>query len=123
MAERNLHTAGESRIGVELTADGQAGVVRVTREWPKDASLDSTKSFAQPPGAPRQPLSTMNWSAPLEVSRRFLSCSELGALVSGRPSDMYDALQAILGLDQLVSAEKLLTDARSSGSARMILSV
>ncbi|MGH3305550.1 MAG: hypothetical protein ACRDOK_28575 [Streptosporangiaceae bacterium] len=54
----------------------------------------------------------MNWSAPLEVLRPFLSYSELGALVSGRPSDMYDALQAILGLDQLVSAEKRLTDAR-----------
>ena len=109
---RNLHTAGESRIGVELTADGEAGVVRVTREWPEGTSLDSAGSSVQPPGAPRRPLSTMNWSVPLEVFRPFLSYSELGALVSGRPSDMYDALQAILGLDQLVSAEKRLTDAR-----------
>lgn len=109
---RNLHTTGESRIAVELTADGQAGVVRVTREWPEHASLDSAESFAQSPGAPRRPLATMNWSAPLEVFRPFLSYSELGALVSGRPSDMYDALQAILGLDQLVTAEKRLTDAR-----------
>jgi hypothetical protein len=53
----------------------------------------------------------MNWSAPLEVFRPFLSYSELGALVTGRPGDMYDALQAILGLDQLVSAGKRLTDA------------
>jgi energy-coupling factor transporter ATP-binding protein EcfA2 len=109
---RNLHTAGESRIGLELTADGEAGAVRVTREWPKDAGLDGAGSLVQPPGAPRRPLSTMNWSAPLEVFRPFLSYSELGALVSGRPSDMYDALQAILGLDQLVSAETRLTDAR-----------
>ena len=109
---RNLHTTGESRIGVELIADGQAGALRVTREWPQDASLDGAESLVQPPGASRRPLSTMNWSAPLEVFRPFLSYSELGALVSGRPSDMYDALQAILGLDQLVSAEKRLTDAR-----------
>jgi hypothetical protein len=54
----------------------------------------------------------MSWSAPLEVFRPFLSYSELGALVSGRTSGMYDALQAILGLDQLVTAEKRLTDAR-----------
>lgn len=33
----------------------------------------------------------MNWSAPLEVFRPFLSYSELGAPVSGMPSDMYDA--------------------------------
>jgi energy-coupling factor transporter ATP-binding protein EcfA2 len=109
---RNLHTTGESRIGLELTADGQAGMIRVTREWREHASLDSAESLVQSPGAPRRPLSTMNWSAPLEVFRPFLSYSELGALVSGRPSDMYDALQAILGLDQLVSAEKRLTDAR-----------
>lgn len=73
--------------------------MRVTREWPKHASLDSAVSSVQPPGEPRRPLSTMNWSASLEVFRPFLSYSELGALVSGRPSDMYDALQAILGLD------------------------
>jgi energy-coupling factor transporter ATP-binding protein EcfA2 len=109
---RNLHAAGESRIGLELTADGQAGVVRVTREWPEHAGLDSTESVVQPPGAARLPLAAMNWLTPLEVFRPFLSYSELGALVSGRPSDMYDALQAILGLDQLVAAEKRLTDAR-----------
>jgi hypothetical protein len=109
---RNLHTTGQSRIGIELTADGQAGVVRVTREWPEHASLDSAESTVQSPGAPRRPLAAMNWSAPLEVFRPFLSYSELGALVSGRPSDMYDALQAILGLDQLVSAEKRLGEAR-----------
>jgi energy-coupling factor transporter ATP-binding protein EcfA2 len=109
---RNLHTTGESQIGVELAADGQAGVVRVTREWPMDTGLDSAESQVQPPGAPRRPLSAMNWSVPLQVFRPFLSYSELGALVSGRPSDMYDALQAILGLDRLVGAEKRLTDAR-----------
>jgi len=109
---RNLHTTGESRVGLELTADGRAGLVRVTREWPEGASLDGAESLVQLPAAPRRALSTMDWSAPLEVFRPFLSYSELGALVSGRPSDMYDALQAILGLDQLVGAEKRLTDAR-----------
>lgn len=109
---RNLHTAGESRIGVDLAADGQSGVARVTREWPQGASLESAESLVQLPGAPRRPLSAMGWSAPLEVFRPFLSYSELGALVSGRPSDMYDALQAILGLDQLVSAERRLTSER-----------
>lgn len=109
---RNLHTTGQSKISVEMVVDGQAGVVRVAREWPEHASLDSAESTVQPPGSPRQPLAAMGWSAPLEVFRPFLSYSELGSLVSGRPSDMYDALQAILGLDQLVSAEKRLTEAR-----------
>jgi predicted ATPase len=109
---RNLHTKGGSSIGVELTADGQPGVIKVLREWTPDAGLDDATSSAQLPGAPRQPLSALSLSSPLGLFRPFLSYSELGALVSGRPSEMYDALEAILGLDQLTSAIKRLTEAR-----------
>jgi recombinational DNA repair ATPase RecF len=109
---RNLHTAGDSRITVELTADGQQGAIKVTRDWPPGAGLDSAASCVQVPGSARKPLDTMSWSAPLDLFRPFLSYSELGALVSGKPTEMYDAIQAILGLDQLVSAERRLTDAR-----------
>jgi len=109
---RNLHTAGDSKITVELAEDGQQGTIRVTRDWPAGAALDGVASYVQVPGAPRKPLDTTGWSAPLELFRPFLSYSELGALVSGKPTEMYDAMQAILGLDQLVSAERRLTDAR-----------
>ena len=109
---RNLHTSGGSRVCVELTADDQPGAIRITRDWAAGAGLDSTESFVQVSGQPRQPLATADWSTPLQLFRPFLSYSELGSLVSGRPSDMYDALQAILGLDQLISAEKRLTEAR-----------
>jgi recombinational DNA repair ATPase RecF len=109
---RNLHTTGDSKITVELTADGQQGAIKVTRDWPPGAGLDSAASYVQVPGVPRKPLDTMSWSKPLDLFRPFLSYSELGALVSGKPTEMYDAIQAILGLDQLVSAERRLTDAR-----------
>ncbi len=109
---RNLHTDGSSSICVELTADGQPGVIKVNRDWLAGADLDDAESFAQEPGKPRQPLAALNLSAPLEAFRPFLPYSELGALVSGKPSEMYDALEAILGLDQLDSAVKRLTDAR-----------
>jgi DNA repair exonuclease SbcCD ATPase subunit len=109
---RNLNTSGESRISVELTADGQPGVIRVNRDWPAGAGLDDAESFAQARGQQRQPLTALNLSAPLELFRPFLSYAELGGLLSGKPSEMYDALQAILGLDQLLGAEKRLTDAR-----------
>jgi hypothetical protein len=109
---RNLHTAGDSRISVELTADGQPGVIRITLDWTAGSGLNGAESFVQASGAPRQPLTAQNWSATLELFRPFLSYSELGGLVSGKPSEMYDALQAILGLDQLISAEKRLNDAR-----------
>jgi recombinational DNA repair ATPase RecF len=109
---RNLHTSSGSKISVELTADGKAGVLRVGREWRPGEDLDDAKPFAQLPGQQRQPLAGLNWERPLELFRPFLSYSELGALIGGTPSQMYDAVQAILGLDQLVTAENRLAGAR-----------
>jgi AAA domain len=109
---RNLHTHGGSRVAVGLAEDGQPGVVNVVREWSAGAALEAATAFVQVPGAPRQPVGSRGWPGPLELYRPFLSYSELGALVSGKPSEMYDALQAILGLDQLIDAERRLSEAR-----------
>jgi len=108
----NLHTAGNSRIAVALMADGQPGVITVERVWQPSARLEDAAVFVQEPGKSRRPLESLGWARPLELYRPFLSYSELGALVAGRPSDMYDALQAILGLDQLIEAERRLADVR-----------
>lgn len=103
---RNLHAGDTPRIEIALAADGQLGVVKVISEWSHGAALDRATVFAQRPGGQRQPLDSLGWSAALQVYRPFLSYSELGALVEGRPSEMYDALQSILGLDQLIDAER-----------------
>ena len=108
----NLHTTGGTRICAELTADGQAGAIKVVREWSDGARLDDATSYVQAHGQARQPLTKAGWSAQLELFRPFLSYAELGALLNGRPSEMYDAIQAILGLDQLVDAEKRLNAQR-----------
>jgi AAA domain len=105
---RNLHSPDVSSIQVDLTADGQPGIFRVTRHWSPGADLDTAQSVIQAHGQRQQPLATADWARQIELFRPFLSYSELGALVSGKPSDMYDAVQAILGLDQLVGAEKRL---------------
>jgi predicted ATPase len=109
---RNLHAAGASRITVGLAADGQAGMTTVVREWPQDAELEDAVAYLQEPGRPRQADGAGKWAAPLELYRPFLSYSELGTLVDGKPSEMYDALQAILGLDHLIDAERRLGGAR-----------
>jgi predicted ATPase len=105
---RNLHTSGETRICAELASAGRPGVIEVVREWPAGARLDGATSYVQAHGQPRQPLAEADWSHQLELFRPFLSYAELGALLNGRPSEMYDAIQAILGLDQLVDSEKRL---------------
>ena len=105
---RNLHTPGQTRICAKLAAAGQSGVIKVVREWPAGARLDDATSYVQAHGQPRQQLTEAEWSPKLELFRPFLSYAELGSLLNGRPSEMYDAIQAILGLDQLVDAEKRL---------------
>jgi len=109
---RNLHTAGTSRITVKLATDGQAGTTTVAQEWPPETLLEDATAYVQEPGGPRQYGGAVQWAGPLELYRPFLSYSELGTLVDGKPSEMYDALQAILGLGQLIDAERRLTAAR-----------
>lgn len=109
---RNLHASDPTRVVVELSVDSQPGVTRVTHEWAPDADLEAATSTVQRPGAKVEPLAALGWEQPLELYRPFLSYAELGALVDGRPSDMYDALQAILGLDALLNAEQRLNELR-----------
>jgi hypothetical protein len=113
---RNLHAPDTSAITVQLTEDGEPGTTTVTREWAVGAALDDAQARIETAGVP-QPLAAKGWTRPLELYRPFLSYSELGALVSGQPSKMHDALQAILGLDVLTDTERTLNDSRRSAES------
>ncbi len=113
---RNLHDPDTTAITVQLTEDGEPGTTTVTREWAPGAGLDDARAHAEAAGVP-QPLAAKSWARPLELYRPFLSYSELGALVSGQPSKMHDALQAILGLDVLNGTERTLNDSRRSAES------
>lgn len=109
---RNLHHPRTARIAVELAVNGVAGTSTVVCEWQPGADLSEASAFVQLPGKARTSLDALGWASALDMYRPFLSYAELGALVDGKPSDMYDALQAILSLDRLLSMERLLGDAR-----------
>ena len=115
---RNLHTPKKepTAIALQLTEDGISGTTTVTRDWASGAALDSANEHVWI-GDSEQSLTDKGWARPLELYRPFLSYSELGALVSGRPSSMHDAMQAILGLDLLTSMEKRLTEERRTAEA------
>ena len=115
---RNLHTPKDepTTIAVQLAEDGAPGITTVIREWAPGAVLNRANEHVWA-GDTGQSLADKGWARPLELYRPFLSYSELGALVSGRPSSMHDAMQAILGLDLLTGMEKTLTDERRSAEA------
>ncbi|MDG4829334.1 AAA family ATPase [Solwaraspora sp. WMMD1047] len=109
---RNLHTTGDSRIKVRLGVEGQRGGATVECHWAGGAGLSEGITHLQAVGGQRQSVADLGWKQPLELYRPFLSYSELGGLIGGKPSEMHDSLQLILGLGRLVEVETMLKTAR-----------
>ncbi|BCJ61821.1 AAA family ATPase [Micromonospora endophytica] len=109
---RNLHATENPRIHVRLGIEGHRNGASVECSWAPGADLDDRTSFLQISGERRQSVADLGWEQPLELYRPFLSYSELGGLLSGRPSEMHDSLHRILGLSRLVDIEAMLKTAR-----------
>ncbi|MFI5720031.1 AAA family ATPase [Nocardia sp. NPDC051750] len=109
---RNLHRSGPVRIEVELRTDGPPAALTVAREWAAGAPLTGGEWTQRRDGEPLAAFPAGDWAAPLELYRPFLSYSELGALVDGKPSELFDALHQLLGLDELISAHERIRSGR-----------
>lgn len=102
---RNLHEPETARIELELLAGGEQPALTVVKEWAPGAALTEAR-WTQRTAAGPAPFPARRWSVPLELYRPFLSYSELGALVDGKPSELFDALHQLLGLDELTFAQE-----------------
>jgi hypothetical protein len=100
---RNLHHPDPVRLEASLLVDGRAGVATVSRRWAPDDALDAGRTAG---------LDEAAWADSVDRYRPFLSYNELGAMFDGKPTEFYDALSAILGLGELVEADRLLSDAK-----------
>jgi recombinational DNA repair ATPase RecF len=108
---RNLHHP-TARVVLELVEEGVAGSTTVTGAWAAGAEVDDVTTTVQRYGAPMQDLGALGWATPLVTYRPFLSYNELGSLLDDGPSKLYDALEAILGLDELNQAHDRLRQSR-----------
>jgi recombinational DNA repair ATPase RecF len=109
---RNLHTTGDRFVRVGLAIEGKRGGATVECHWSSDADLNDRTSFLQLAGQRRQSVADLGWERPLELYRPFLSYSELGGLLNGRPIDMHEALHSVLGLGRPTEVEDRLKHAR-----------
>ena len=107
---RNLHAPGEVRLSADLLLE-DAGRATVQRVWDTGAGLADSRSDVQVTGEKRAGLSRLGWDEPLITYRPFLSHSELETFLRG-PSQLYDLLSSVLGLEDLDVAEKRLAAAR-----------
>ncbi|MFR9751146.1 AAA family ATPase [Nocardia sp. 004] len=103
---RNLHAGTAARIELELLTSGDTPELSIGKEWAAAADLSDAQWTQRHPPAPPTEFDTRRWAAELELYRPFLSYSELGALVDGKPSDLFDALHQLLGLDELTMAQE-----------------
>lgn len=103
---RNLHRSGPVRVELELRTDGPEPALTVAREWDAEEPLPGGTWTQRRGDGPAQVFASGDWALPMELYRPFLSYSELGALVDGKPSELFDALHQLLGLDELIVAHE-----------------
>lgn len=103
---RNLHRSDPVRIELELRADGPSADLTIAREWRPGEPLTGGAWTQHHDGGPGTAFPYRAWALPTELYRPFLSYSELGALVDGKPSELFDALHQLLGLDELIIAHE-----------------
>lgn len=111
---RNLHSEGRTAVSVDLLTTGMSGTTRIERRWEPTSDLDDGQWTRQRSGDKRADFDGSDWREDIRTYRPFLSYSELGALIDGRPSELYDALHRLLGLDPLDQAHDRLRAVRKS---------
>ncbi|MFS8522875.1 MAG: AAA family ATPase [Micromonosporaceae bacterium] len=109
---RNLHTSGQRYIRVGLALDRHRGGGVVECRWEPDADIGERTTTFQRQGERRHPVAALGWERPMTLFRPFLSYAELGRLLDGKPSERYDSLHSVLGLDRLADIERRLKDIR-----------
>ncbi|MFE6551722.1 AAA family ATPase [Streptomyces sp. NPDC057746] len=101
---RNLHDGAKPEIEVKLAIEGDTGRSTLTRTW-NGEDFGDTSGELKRPGHGRIVLDQVDWKQALTDYRPFLSYVDLGRMISGKPSQMYDAIATILGLGHLSAAD------------------
>ncbi|HUR50271.1 MAG TPA: AAA family ATPase [Acidimicrobiales bacterium] len=109
---RNLHCADSPSIEAELILE-DGGPTTARRAWGADADINESVATMQVKSQKQRPLSELGWSEELTAYRPFLSHSELEAFF-GRPSDLYELLSSVLGLEDLTATATRLAEARKN---------
>jgi energy-coupling factor transporter ATP-binding protein EcfA2 len=115
---RNLHHADSTAIHAQFLVEGQ-GETTVARVWTLDGDITTGTATVQSKGSKVTALADLRWEEALAAYRPFLSYNELGSLLDEGPSVLYDALASILGLEDLVEAERLLSAERRDREKRL----
>jgi recombinational DNA repair ATPase RecF len=107
---RSKHAQDNADIHADFLIEGTGKAV-VARTWPAGAGFDGSTVWLQRQGEKRGSIEELGWGDALKQYRPFLSHAELEAFFN-RPSELYDMLASVLGLEELTSASNRLNAAR-----------
>lgn len=117
---RNLHHGYPCQIQLTLRADGQTAPIRISRTWQvADAEPEQARVVVSASGQRFSSVTELGWDTALENFRPFLTAGDFGRIISAKPSNLFDALAPILGMDALAAADKRLMAARKEISDRV----
>ena len=108
---RNLHDGTTPSVSARFLVEGKAGPTTVAKSWSAEAALEEGLGTAQHHGEKRTDLAGIGWDGPLDLFRPLLSYNELG-MIGSRPSELFDTLTAVLGLEPMDVALKALAATR-----------
>ena len=107
---RNLHHIGPTVIRAKFAIDGEQLPLEISRSWSAGAVLDDAGPLEV--SGPHTSWAELGWERPLEQYRPILSYNELGTMFSSRAAALYEALSAVLGLEEFDAMLATLRDAR-----------
>jgi ABC-type hemin transport system ATPase subunit len=102
---RNLHAGEPAQIRIDIAEEG-SGTTTIGVDWPAgvDVPVELMKRWVQRKGQKQEAISVLGWDASLTMYRPLLSYDELSSILEGKPSEFYDQLFRLLGLEQLTTA-------------------
>src|SRR5580693_3189766 len=106
---RNLHAGVPAQIRIGIAEEG-SGTTTIGVDWPGGAEVPvgQMERWVQRKGQKREPVNVLGWDAALTMYRPLLSYDELSGILEGKPSEFYDQLYRLLGLEQLTQAIEVL---------------
>ncbi|WP_040517333.1 AAA family ATPase [Gordonia neofelifaecis] len=122
---RNKHhghpcTISLNFVGEPDDLDHDSFAVQVGVKWAADEKdVEAATFWAKLGDGAKTDLDALGWTRPAEIYRPILSYDEVGGLFEDGRSALYDALNKILGLDEIGDAEKRINaECRAAGEDR-----
>jgi hypothetical protein len=107
---RNLHQPSPCSVRIGLAVE-DAGTTTVGLDWADGAALADRATWTQRAGQRRASgMASLGWNTAIELYRPILSYEEMSGLLQAGPSQLYDALARILGLEQITDAVSRLAE-------------